>query len=223
MIDKQLHTKYNEICTNLSERKLKIVFDLINKLIVDNGQLLYLDEWRNLEQTYSYMLKYTVEGIRDPERQKIYRRLIVSVYELADKVYNAIRLKKSPAFEYEKMRFFNLSQPLNLQTLFDELEDCYLHGELISIASESDVKRETATDPQITIQQKMTELFYHFWLHDEISDEETGFLKRFFESGRFPQTYKAFLVSAVVLSLQRSFSEEKFSLLFAKLLHVYNC
>ncbi len=214
MIDKQLEIKYNAICTNLSERKLKIAFDLIHQLIVDNGQLLYLDEWRNLEQTYSYMLQYTLEGIQDPERQKIYRRLIVSAYELADKIYNAVRLRKSPAFGYEKMRSFNLSQPVNLKALSEELEDSYLHGELISIVSESDVKSESASDPEKAIQQKMTQLFYYFWLHDEISDEEIGFLQRFLDSERFPQTYKAFLISAVVLSLQRSFSEKKFSLLF---------
>lgn len=214
MIDKQLKIKYNEICTNLSERKLKIAFDRIEKLIRENGQLVYLDEWRNLEQTYSYMLKYTVEGIQDPERQKIYRRLIVSVYALADKVYNAVRLKKSPAFEYDKMRTFHLNPALNFKTVFDELEDSYLHGELISIANESAVKSETTTPPEKTIQQKMTQLFNHFWLHDKFSDEERNFLQRFLENDQFPQTYKAFLISAVVLSLQRSFSEEKFSLLF---------
>ena len=41
--------------------------------------------------------KYTVEGIQDPERQQIYRKLIVSVYELADIVYNACLLYTSDA------------------------------------------------------------------------------------------------------------------------------
>ena len=43
-------------------------------------KLLRLDEWRNLDQTYHYMLKYTVEGINDPERKKIYQKLIVSAF-----------------------------------------------------------------------------------------------------------------------------------------------
>ncbi len=38
--------------------------------VAENGLLLHKEEWRTLEQTYQYMLKYTVEGIQ--ERSKIF-------------------------------------------------------------------------------------------------------------------------------------------------------
>ena len=62
MTDKELKIQYKEICQNLAERKLKPAFDSLEKLISENGIVIFMDEWRNLEQTYHFMLKYTVEG-----------------------------------------------------------------------------------------------------------------------------------------------------------------
>ena len=104
MKEKELKIKYAEICSNLAIRRLKPAFDQLNNLITDNGLGLYCDEHRNLEETYHYMLRYTVEGIPDPERQKIYRKLIVSVFELADKVNESVLLKSSLSIEYEKKK-----------------------------------------------------------------------------------------------------------------------
>jgi len=74
MTEKELKIKYNDICRNLAERKLKPAFDKMKKLIQESGVPIFLDEWRTLEETYQYMLQYTVEGIKDPERQKVYRK-----------------------------------------------------------------------------------------------------------------------------------------------------
>jgi hypothetical protein len=77
---KEPKKKYSLICSNLAARRIKPAFDLINLLITENNLGIYSDEYLNLKETYDLMLKYTVEGIRDPERQKVYRKLIVSVY-----------------------------------------------------------------------------------------------------------------------------------------------
>src|SRR5690606_10254219 len=106
MTEQELKKRYNEICSNLAGRRLKPAFDRLGKLIAENGLGVYYDEYKNLEETYHFMLKYTVEGINDPERQKVYRKLIVSVFELADKIYEALRVRFSPSVEYEKKRGF---------------------------------------------------------------------------------------------------------------------
>ena len=218
MIDKELKIKYNEICQNLAERKLKPAFDLLEKLIIENGLAIFLDEWRNLEQTYNYMLKYTVEGIQDPERQKIYRKLVVSVYELADVVYNAARLKISSSIEYERKRSTqNLLKP-DFNNYLQLLEEYYLHEELVSLANDVEIKTGNKLEAAKSHQQNMIALFNHFWLKDKFSDEETAFLQQFFASDLIHDAYKSFIVSAINLSLQRYFDKKKFSVLF----EIYN-
>ena len=214
MIEKALKILYKDICDNLAQRKLKPAFDLLEKMISQNRLELYRDEWRNLEQTYSYMLKYTVEGIQDPDRQKIYRKLIVSVYKLADSLFEAARLKISSSIEYERKRSVqNLVKP-EFNNYLSLLEDYYLQKELESLAEESDVKTENKTEDAKEHQQKMIVLFNHLWLKDKLTDEETKFLNDFFASEIIYDAYKSLIVSSVILSLQRFFDKKKFDVLF---------
>ena len=209
---------YSDICHSLADRKLKPAFDLLEKMIGENGLEMYRDEWRNLEQTYRYMLQYTVEGIQDPERQKIYTKLILSVYELADIVNEAARLKISPSIEYERKRSIQINAKPDFSNVLQQLESFYIQEELISLVDNADIKREGKIEDAKNFQQQTVALFNHFWLQDEFTDEEIGFLHQFFASELIQDTYKSLIVSSVVLSLQRYFCEKKFSLLF----HIYD-
>ena len=95
MVQKDFKKWYAEISSNLASRRLKPAFDLLGKTISEYGLGIYYDEYRSLEETYHFMLKYTVEGIKDPERKKIYQKLIVSVYELADKINEELAKAKT--------------------------------------------------------------------------------------------------------------------------------
>lgn len=214
MTDREINNRHQEICTSLAGRKLKTAFDQIEKMISDYGLLVYRDEWQDLEQTYHYMLQYTVEGIQDPERQKIYRKLVVSAFELADKLYESVRLKYSSSVEYEMKRTQQLLSPLVLKGLTESLEDYYLQQELMNLASEVSVKTETKLENALEHQKKIKQVFSHFWLANELNDEETDFLKQFFESPYVNLNYKSLVVSGIILSLLRYFDEQKFAVLF---------
>ncbi|WP_347841572.1 tetratricopeptide repeat protein [uncultured Draconibacterium sp.] len=213
MNDKDLNIQYNEICQNLAERKLKPAFDQLEKLIRESGLLIHLDEWRNLEQNYSYMLKYTVEGIQDPERQKVYQKLIVSVFKLCDKINDEILLNSSPKLGYEKKRGFS-GGSLNFNTLINELEDYYLQEELLALVDDSEVQNSTKRISASEHQQKLVSLFYLIWFQNELKNEHRDFLNALLSSELIEKSYKSFILSAVVLSLLRYFDEAKFGVLF---------
>jgi len=214
MTDRELQIQYNEICQNLADRKLKPAFNSLEKYILENGLVVYLEEWRTLEQTYQYMLKYTVEGIQDPERQKIYRKLVVSVFELNDKIFEAVRLKKSSSLEYEKKRTFQDTMIKDFTLLETELENYYLQKELISLVNESDIKSSSAKIDAESHQQKIVSIFNHIWFKDILSTKEINFIHSFFRNELIQNSYKSLIISALNLSLQRYFDKEKFSLLF---------
>lgn len=203
MTDQESNKAYADICRNLAERKLKPAFDQLEKIIAGNGLGVFYDEWRELEQTYQYMLKYTVEGILDPERQRVYRKLIVSAFDLAERIHEALRLKYSSSVEYEKKRS-SRNQPL---TDFEFLWTA-LHEE------ESPDAERTGPEAAARYRRHMGRLFDHVWLADRLNTEEKTFLDRFFESPAISLPYKSFMVSAITLSLQRYFDETKFNLLF---------
>ncbi len=214
MTDKKLNIIYDEICNNLAERKLKPAFDRLKKLIDENGLGIFNDKWLELDQTYHYMLQYTVEGIRDPERQKVYRKLIVSAYRLADKVHESIRLKQSSSIEYERKRMFENQFISDFESFQTGLESYYLHHELQALAGNEKIVNSENSGEAANYRHQLVKLFYHVWFRDQLSSEEIKFLKQFFANPSILAAYKSLIVSAITLSLQRYFDEARFSLLF---------
>ena len=212
MTEKELNIQYALICDHLTERRLKPAFDSLEILINETAQPLFLDEWRNLEQTYHYMLKYTVEGIQDPERQKIYRNLIVSAFELVDKIYDTARFKFSSSLEYEKKRSFNVH--FDFKNLLNELESAELDDDLEALLSGADLKRDAESASEAELQAKFVSLFYQIWFSNSLESEEKLFLHEFYKSDLISVPYKSFITAALMLSLLRFFDEEKFALLF---------
>jgi tetratricopeptide (TPR) repeat protein len=160
------------------------------------------------------MLQYTVEGTQDPERQKVYQKLIVSVFELADKIYDAIRQKKSPSLEFEKKRTFEMSEITNVKESVQDLEDYYVQNELLSIAEENNVKSESKIEEAKIHQQNVVQLFYRFWLLNQHKVPDQELFLQLVNSEQIETSYKSILVTAVTLSLQRYFDEAKFNMLF---------
>jgi tetratricopeptide (TPR) repeat protein len=143
------------------------------------------------------MLQYTLEGIQDPERQKVYRRLIDSTYELADKVYEALRLKYALSVEYEQKRNFEGKYISDFDSFLARL-DAEAENPAAAPGNHGQIHR----------------LFYHLWFQDRLSAEGLQFLRKFLASPSILTAYKAFVVTSVTLSLQRYFDEQKFTALF---------
>ena len=219
MTDNELKSKYAEICSSLSARRLKPAFDLLGNLISENGLGNYSDEHRTLEETYHNMLRYTVEGVTDPERQKIYRKLIVSVFELADSVNESLRMKFSPSVEYVKKRSFKDSFITDVGNFQVKLENLYLHGTKTGdiktrLEGPSSPKGDTFLEDAREVRQSIQRIFYHIWFTDKMSPEESKQWTTFLENSKLPVPYRSFLVTSVMLSLQRFFDPRKFAFLF---------
>jgi tetratricopeptide (TPR) repeat protein len=213
MTDKDIKDSYTTICNLLADRQLKPAFDLFEKLISTAGLGEYRDVYNNLEQNYRFMLKYTVEGIKDPERQKIYQHLLISSFELADTANDNLKLKFSQTVEYQKKRGFAKLFIPDLKEFLAQLDEYSVQKELHSMFSETTISNGTflKTDAHF---QKIYTLFYHYWFTNKLSEEEVQFFRSFIQHGSFPYYEKALLVTSLILSLLRFFDENKITLLF---------
>ena len=209
MTDKDIQSSYSLICSNLAKRRLKPALDLLDKLISDTGFGIYRDEWQRMNDTYHNMLKYTVEGIFDPERQKVYYKLITSVFELTDTLHEALKLKYSSGYENEKKRAYSKGQAYGSGLFMKDLEDIY--------SPSPDVKTETREEKEVSgdkaVNGKAKRIFYHVWLTNKLSQEEIQNLNRFLQNPSIPLHLRSFLVSALMLSLQRFFDQGKLGIL----------
>ena len=214
MTEKEIINTYGEICHNLSGRRLKPAFSLLWQLISDNGLGMYQDECRELEQNYHYMLKYTVEGINDPERQKVYRHLIVSVFELADKVNETLLLKLSQSAQYQEIRNFGNRFITDTTGFLSEMEEYYSNLELQELAGKTFGKNKGQDEIAVKHQKRMVNLFYHAWFRDKINSGEAAFFNKITGHPQLLPSYRALIVTGLSISLFRYFDATKFSLLF---------
>ena len=212
MRETEINKSHDDICRLLSDRKLKPAFDLLGNMITANGLGEFGDQLLDLEQNYRFMLKYTVEGITDPERQKIYQHLLLSTFELADLCADSLLLKYSASLEYQKKRGFSRMMLEDIPEYFSQLESFHLEKELRSLIENTvpDKKGEPNEEKHL---QKLINLFYHFWFKNRLSHEEISTFKEFLRNSHFPVHEKAFLVTAITLGQLLLFDEQKVMLL----------
>lgn len=214
MTETELKEKYGQICNLLSARKLKPAFDLLGGLIAVTGLGEFRDQLFNLEQNYKFMLKYTVEGINDPERQKIYNRLFISTFELADITYENLRMKYSQSVEYQKKRGFTKHFITNFAGYSHDIENYSVQKELRTLITDGSVMNDdTRMEAEIHLQKIFT-IFYHCWFADRLTGDETQFFKTILRNSDLPFYEKSLWVTGLTLSLIRFFDEQKIILLF---------
>lgn len=211
--DKDIKESHRLICSLLSARKLKPAFDSLEQLISANGLGEFRDEYLNLEQNYRFMLKYTVEGINDPERQKIYKHLLVSAFELADGCAESLRMKYSQSLEYQKKRGFARLYIEDLTKYLSILEDYHLQLQLRALIDEPANSPKDNMEAEVHL-QKTINAFYHIWFKDKLSEAEINFFRAYLQSEAFPYHEKSLLITALTLGLIRFFDENRFMLLF---------
>jgi len=214
MTGKELKDKYTQICNLLSARKLKPAFDLLEQLITGTGLAELHEQYSSLEQNYKFMLKYTVEGINDPERQKIYEHLLISTFELTDITYENLRMKYSQTIEYQKKRGFAKHYITNLDSFSHDLEKYSIQKEFRTLLSDSSPESSDIHLEAELHLQKIFTIFYHFWFVDRMTGDEIQFLGSFLRNESSPSFEKSMVITAITLSLMRYFDEHKIILLF---------
>jgi len=78
--------QHKRLCSLVSEKRIKQSLEILADMIASSSSGDLRDEYDNLVMTYRNMLTYTIEGINDPERNKIYLKLIQSILGLSDRV-----------------------------------------------------------------------------------------------------------------------------------------
>src|SRR4030042_1944309 len=83
----EIKNDFNKYCNLIYNRRIKESFSLIYDITGRNSLEHYKFTIDNYYETYKNILKYSFELVKDPEKEKIYNRLLKSLLELDDKIY----------------------------------------------------------------------------------------------------------------------------------------
>jgi len=202
--------QHKKICRLVSEKKIKQSLDILKDMmsLASSGDL--RDEYENIVMTYRNMLSYTIEGIDDPERNRVYLRLIQSILGLADRVRQDILSRYSGWNTYWIKQQTEKEQRLTGQTIIETVDDLMFKSELdewLKLSNEINPDPESA----LSIKHKhlIRSIFNHLWLTDYYGEAEKSLTDIVINSGKFRWYEMSIFVSAITLSAFRTWQTEK--------------
>ena len=85
--EEQIDQAYGEILHLLGRRQLREAYRQLLIFLNEGGEWSLSVRVEQLQTTYNYMLQYMRQGLNDPERNRLYTRLLAETYEITDQAY----------------------------------------------------------------------------------------------------------------------------------------
>ena len=214
MDTKKVIQQHKRLCSLVSEKKIKQSLDILSDMIsaASSGDL--ANEYGDLVMTYRNMLTYTIEGIDDPERSRIYLKLIQSILELSDKVRQDILSHNSGWNTYWVKQQAEKEQKLTGKTIVESVDDLMFKSDLDEWLK---LSNEINPDPESEISKKHKQLirniFNHLWLTDYYGEAEESLINIIMNSGKFRWYESSIFTTAITLSSLRTWQSEKLFIL----------
>lgn len=192
----EINKTYNRIIGSLDNKELKNAFDFIQTLIAGIREYSFQDKLDELQNTYKYMLRYRIEGVKDPMQEQIYNNLQTSLYELADQIKHKALAMGSSLLFYSKRRNMQMDKISSYKEIHTLLAKEYKAGRMIDVDASTIV------------------LFDKIWVSNFLTQEEADDIKDILKDYSLPFTTGCQIVSSLMLGLQAAFDKEKLLLLF---------
>jgi tetratricopeptide (TPR) repeat protein len=202
--------QHKKLCSLISEKRIKQSLDILADMISNTSSGDMRDEYDNLEMTYKNMLTYTIDGIKDPERNKIYIKLIQSILGLSDRARQDILSHNSGWHTYWVKQQAEKEMKLTGKTIVETVDDLMFKSELDEWLK---LSNEINPDPDSAIARKhkrlIKNIFNHLWLTDYYGEAENSLINIILKSGKFRWYEASMFVTAVTLSSFRTWQTEK--------------
>jgi len=213
MDKKSLDRNYLKVEEHVINKRLKDALDLLKDLVINSRRGEFIAQFEALDDTYENLLKYSVEGVKDPERSNIYHRLHVSVLELADVAIQHAYMNESDQYVYRLKKKIEFESKQVKDEAIDTIENLVFEEELSdilqsSIESNTDEKEEYYKHHEILLK-----IFNLIWLTDKFKDSDTELIDTIWKAENFSWYERSIVISALTLSSIRCFDEKKINLL----------
>jgi tetratricopeptide (TPR) repeat protein len=202
--------QHKMICGLIAEKRIKQSLDILQEMIASASSGNLRDELDNIVMTYRNMLKYTLEGVKDPERNKIYLKLMQSILGLGDRVKQDILSRYSGWHTYWVKQQAEKEQKLSGRSIAETVDDLMFKSELDEWLK---LSHEVIPNPESEIarthKRLIRNIFNHLWLTDYYGEAENSLIKIIRNSGKFKWYEAGIFISAITLSSLRTWDSKK--------------
>ena len=202
----KIKSQYKQLCHLVSARRVKDALDVLSKMVGESEYSDFFIQQEHLEHTYEQMLKYMLEGVQDPERDKVYHKLLSSILELADRVKERLMENHSGWHTYILKREVDRQQELTGKRVIETMDDLSFKRELDEMIDEGRVSPEADDERR---RKLSADIFKHLWLSNRYNEAENSLSAAIISCQDFLWHEKALYISAILLSGLRYWDEEK--------------
>jgi tetratricopeptide (TPR) repeat protein len=204
---------YDRIVGQILNSNLRDAFVNLGYLIQQNGFGLAFDQLNELESNYKYLLRFRLEGVSDPEKDKVYTDLRRKAINLADDALQIWMSQHSPQLYYDRLRAGKIEQELSIEKLVTELKNTGDKLVLVELVDDASYRKSQVMQLTKLREHIASQIFIRIWISGNWSGEDLQLYHDIFSDMAIMNYEKALFVSALLLSLLHRFDEEKFFLL----------
>lgn len=197
----------------LSQGYVKDALDDLLRLIVESQQSEFRNQYEKNLEIYKNILKYTAQGIDDPDRQKIYDKMLSSLFELSDLVYQHLLTHRSGMQIYQIKKDFENKMDWMIDLASDSIIGLRFETDLDEMLKDINLAQSDPVKEQEERGKVLARIFELVWLTDRFNEKEINLVESIRKSGQIRWYEKCVIVSALTLSLIRCFDHNKLELL----------
>ncbi len=204
---------YERIIGQIVHTNLREAFVNLSYLIQQNGFGLAFDQLNELESNYRYLLKFRLEGVPDPGREKVYADLKRRTLDLADESFHLWMSKHSPQLYFDAIRASRIVETPDLNVLREDFKKRVEELVLAEIIEDEATRNEKIDQLSRQRERLGSEVFNRLLVSGNWSEQDLPDYKQLFADMDVLDHEKALFVSALLLALLHLFDEEKILLL----------
>jgi tetratricopeptide (TPR) repeat protein len=208
-----LDRNHQKVINLINDSKLKDALDVLKELVIQSRRGDYISQYESFDDTYENLLKYTIEGIEDPEKDNIYRHLQISVLELADLALQSAYMIDSDKYIYRLKRKIENETKLIKEEAINSIEVMAFDEELSEVLKSRFETETNRKEEYQNHQNILVKIFNLVWLTDKFKDTDLKLVKSIWRSNNFPWYEQSIIISALTLSAIRCFDVIKIELL----------
>ncbi|MBQ7042653.1 MAG: tetratricopeptide repeat protein [Muribaculaceae bacterium] len=214
MTQKELNNIKKEIVQSVKSRRMNDVFKRL-KSMAEPLNLWHLQEnIRRVEESYLMMLKYTLDGVDDPNRETVYAGIVSWIYHILDVIIRETQRKEqSTSIYFSTLRFKEMQRGVTIsQMLADYAEKCnQLSMFDFAVDGENDAQNKRAK--KLALETLAIDVFDKIWVTYPLSIEDETAISEAMVSKIYPAYFKQLLISALFLGLMAFYDNARLRIL----------
>lgn len=205
---------HEEIIELLSRYRLKEALTQMVVFAARTSDWQLKNEIEALQTSYDLMLQYTSKGMKDPNKEELYNKMIRMAYELTDRIYVAVQATQEYGMYYDTMRTFVQAPPHSFAELQLQLEAYTEDMGTAPLIYTDEEKRNNEMDAMRRRHETaVDELFEKIWVSTHWSEAEATEARTLFGSLLIQVNDLSVMISAITMSLLHIFDFRKFMFL----------